>query len=585
MRSSWRGTSLAVSAAVLGFGLSAARSAAAQNEGFALDRFEPSERGSQWFTADTLDLRGSNRWAIGAVGDWAYKPLVAYDTDGDEQTVVIAHQIFGHFGLSVVLAERLRLGLNLPVLLYTEGRPENVEGLTYRTDEGAALGDLRLAADLRLVGEYGGPATLALGMAVHAPTGDRAAYAGDGSTRLRPRLQVAGKVSLFVYSARAGVAVRTQQDNFAREPFGNEVEVAAAAGIQVLDDRLVAGPELFATTALNDDGAFDRQTTPAEILFGAHYDVASHWRLGAGVGPGLSRGFGSPAVRCVASLEWFQPYREKEQPQPADSDGDGILDPDDACPKEPGERTDDPATNGCPPPPPPPADTDGDGIPDDKDACPKEPGVENTEDPRLHGCPPPDADGDGVIDAEDACPQEAGVKNPEDPAKHGCPLPKDADGDGILDADDACPDQPGEANADPKRNGCPKVVVEKGELRILERIEFETAKAVIRPESDGILSAVLKVLQDHSEIQQIEVQGHTDNRGGAAYNRGLSQRRAEAVVKWLVQRGIDPGRLVPKGYGPGQPIDSNDTDVGRQNNRRVQFIILKSEGESNVQTK
>jgi len=82
------------------------------------------------------------------------------------------------------------------------------------------------------------------------------------------------------------------------------------------------------------------------------------------------------------------------------------------------------------------------------------------------------------------------------------------------------------------------------------------------------------VLNDNPEITKVEVQGHTDNRGGAALNKALSQKRAAAVMKALVTRGIDKSRLVAKGYGPDLPIADNTTDEGRQQNRRVQFKIV-----------
>ena len=78
-----------------------------------------------------------------------------------------------------------------------------------------------------------------------------------------------------------------------------------------------------------------------------------------------------------------------------------------------------------------------------------------------------------------------------------------------------------------------------------------------------------------AEITKIEVQGHTDPRGGRAYNVRLSQARAESVTKALVQRGVEAERLASKGYGPDVPIAENDTEEGRQKNRRVQFKIIE----------
>src|SRR6185503_16117962 len=99
------------------------------------------------------------------------------------------------------------------------------------------------------------------------------------------------------------------------------------------------------------------------------------------------------------------------------------------------------------------------------------------------------------------------------------------------------------------------------------------------PESDGILNAVAKILGDHPEITNVRIEGHTDNRGGAAMNLGLSGRRAASVATALIRRGIDKSRLSSKGYGLTRPIDSNTTEEGRQNNRRVEFHIDSGGGQ------
>ena len=250
---------------------------------------------------------------------------------------------------------------------------------------------------------------------------------------------------------------------------------------------------------------------------------------------------------------------------PPDRDGDGILDPDDACPDVKGIHTDNPKTNGCP-------DRDGDGIVDAEDACPDVKGV-RTSDPKTNGCPP-DRDADGITDAEDACPDLAGARD-SDPKKNGCP--PDRDGDGIPDAEDACPDVPGVKTNDPATNGCPEktVTVIKDEIFILEQVQFDVNKATIKPVSNKLLDEVAAVLKEHPEILRLEVQGHTDNTGSATWNKTLSGQRAEAVRKALVARKIKDGRMTSKGYGQEKPIADNGTDEGRAKNRRVQFIIVE----------
>ena len=137
---------------------------------------------------------------------------------------------------------------------------------------------------------------------------------------------------------------------------------------------------------------------------------------------------------------------------------------------------------------------------------------------------------------------------------------------------------PGPADPDPTKNGCPKARIEKDQIVITERVEFETDSAKLLESSNGILVAVLNIMQEHSELSQVLVEGHTDNVGGAVYNKGLSERRAKSVVKWLVDHGIPRGRLLDAGIGLERPIDTNSTAAGRQRNRRVEFHILQNDG-------
>src|SRR3954468_14271437 len=118
--------------------------ARAQSAGFAIDRFDPAERGSDWFAADSLDMRGHGRLMLGATGDFSEKPLVLYNRDGDELKDIIKHQLFVHVGGSLVLWDRLRLGVNLPILAYQRGQRGTVDGTRFQAAKGAAVGDLRL---------------------------------------------------------------------------------------------------------------------------------------------------------------------------------------------------------------------------------------------------------------------------------------------------------------------------------------------------------------------------------------------------------------------------------------------------------
>jgi len=186
------------------------------------------------------------------------------------------------------------------------------------------------------------------------------------------------------------------------------------------------------------------------------------------------------------------------------------------------------------------------------------------------GCPEPDNDLDGIPDTADKCPND-----PEDfdgfEDNDGCPDP-DNDKDTVPDVKDQCPNEIGSTTQEPL--GCPGnrlVVVTDCEVKITQQIHFEFNKDKIRPESYPVLDAVVEVMDKIPKIT-LEVQGHTDNKGAAAYNKDLSNRRANSVMKYLIAHGVTIGRLTAMGYGMERPLVDNSTELNRALNRRVQFI-------------
>ncbi len=117
------------------------------------------------------------------------------------------------------------------------------------------------------------------------------------------------------------------------------------------------------------------------------------------------------------------------------------------------------------------------------------------------------------------------------------------------------------------------IVTEK--IIITQKIHFEFNKSNIRPISFPILDDVAELLSKNPSIKKIEIGGHCDAIGGDEYNLRLSQKRAEAVVNYLVGKGIDRSRLIAKGYGESMPIADNNTTEGRAKNRRVEFTVLE----------
>jgi OOP family OmpA-OmpF porin len=257
--------------------------------------------------------------------------------------------------------------------------------------------------------------------------------------------------------------------------------------------------------------------------------------------------------------------RVDERGCPVDSDRDSVFDGLDKCENTPAGCSVD--KDGCP------RDADGDGVCDGVDRCADTPKGARVD---AAGCPM-DSDGDGVFDGIDQC--EGTVKGCT-VDERGCPA--DSDGDGVCDGVDQCPNTPSGLRVD--ANGCPIEVSEKetqlldtGTIR-LQNVEFDTGKASLRPVSFPVLDEVGGILQQYPTLQ-IEIGGHTDNRGTDAANQRLSQARADSVRAYMRERFplIPATQLTAKGYGEGSPIAPNTSEVGRARNRRVEFKVMNSD--------
>jgi OmpA-OmpF porin, OOP family len=199
-------------------------------------------------------------------------------------------------------------------------------------------------------------------------------------------------------------------------------------------------------------------------------------------------------------------------------------------------------------------DSDGDGIYDNSDRCLDTPkGIKVNS----KGCPI-DSDDDGVYDYLDKCPNTfARVKV----NNKGCPL--DSDGDGVADNQDQCSDTPKGATVDAR--GC---------WTFAAKVLFDINSAEVKSEAYPMLQEAVLIMNKNPDLK-VEIDGHTDSRGPAAYNMILSVKRAEAIKDHFVSKGIDPNRLTTKGFGFTKPAASNGTKEGRAKNRRVELTPVK----------
>ena len=503
----------------------------------------------------------------------------------------------------------LRLGVGVPVV----GR-----AIGDATGEQTGLGDARV--DLRLTAldrrRDDMPAGLAVAGRVMLPTATVDAPLGSGGlsweaaliadVAVGERLVVAGNVGTRGQPAAELDGVTWDDQLFLRAGAG--VGLTRHTGLSV-------DLNSYLTYAAIGEGA----SRPTEVLGGGWWQVDA-WRLRAGVGAGLGDALGAPTVRALVSVS-YEPPRIDDDP-----DRDGILGSKDACP----EQAED--VDGV---------EDDDGCPERTRVTVRASSPEGEpiagvqwvagelsgagEDPlEVFGSVQRitvSAEGyvTRTVEAriENQAAQEVSVTL-EHAVTAGRVLvtTKDEYGRpitgaqwriltlayGPVDADTPQAVSPGEhelrVSADGFRPTLIPVTVVRQELvevevvmpvssaqLVGERIEirdsvyFETDKAIIKPESYRLLTDVSEVLEDHPEILQLRIEGHTDSRADEAYNMDLSQRRAEAVRAFLIEKGVDPIRLVAVGYGEGMPLVPGENEAAWAKNRRVDFFVSRRSGE------
>jgi outer membrane protein OmpA-like peptidoglycan-associated protein len=237
---------------------------------------------------------------------------------------------------------------------------------------------------------------------------------------------------------------------------------------------------------------------------------------------------------------------------PIDSDRDGVPDYADRCPNTPPQvRVN---RSGCP------QDSDFDGIPDYFDRCPRTPRGVRVD---SLGCPL-DSDGDRVPDFADRCPNTPrGVQV----NNQGCPL--DSDGDGVADYLDKCPNTP--PGTAVTLDGCSD---EFQEYVFNASTLFNAGEAILTPDSYDELNKVVSRIKIRPNAKW-RIEGHTDERGDAQYNKVLSLQRAQSVFNYFISQGLKRNNFEVVGLGEDFPIADNNTAEGRRLNRRVVLIRVE----------
>jgi hypothetical protein len=570
--------------------------------------FQPAIGPQNFLTVEGAQVPDHKRLSFGLELNYQQRPYTVF-TQGPSpgDTHVIDDQLTTELDVAIGLFNRYQFGVGVPFTLFLDGDQVDAMGMPAHLHlRESGIGDIRLEgkAHIATLGpddEY----DLAISAGLSVPSGHSGSldYLGDKTVTGRIRAIATADLGPVTVGANLGILIRETSRTFATE-LGPQLLYGAAANYAVTAKTGII-LEAFGRSGLNQFASFYSDVNPFEIDLAGRRALSGMWTLTAGVGRGLGNGIGAPDFRAFAMAGFNPDFRDRDHDgvydvsdrcpdQPEDRDGfqdaDGCPDPDndadgvpdatDRCPNQAEDVDDYQDADGCPDP-----DNDKDGIPDLNDACPN--AAEDHKGKRPNdGCPSTseDSDGDGVPDAVDKCPDEPedkdgfedadGCPDPDNDAdgipdnfdncpnaaedadgfqdEDGCPDP-DNDKDGIPDASDKCPAQPETLNGIKDDDGCPDpgpevVRLGQGRIEVDERIGFvsQRGKLAVRDASAKFVNDVALVLKGHPEITKLRIEVKADG-----VPKSETQRRADALRDFLVEKGVEAGRLEAVGAGAG----------------------------------
>ncbi|MBX2801044.1 MAG: OmpA family protein [Myxococcales bacterium] len=570
-------------------------------------------------------------WFVGALAEYAKAPLVEVITDADgAQTTrnVVDNLMVANLSVGVAAHERLRLDVAAPVVAFSTGAEASAGG--------PALGDMRLSALVvpvrpRHVTGGGG---FGLGVVGHVdlPTGAPARFLGRGAVAGGGALTATYEARRVTVSGELGAQV---DGGGTTQNLGGRSAVLAGLGLGWAPSDTV-GLTLEATSTMPwaaSPLAGAQTLPPSELLASARIKAANgpFWTLGAAAG--LTDGPGVAAFRAFVGMG----FARQRTALPPDTDPVGALMATDLCPTEPetvnGWKDDD----GCPDR----LGTLAVDVQFAGESRAANAVILGPQGKRSQRIGPQGLAIDAVpgtqwtIQASEGClAGEASATAAEGGAQllvelrpiydarvaievygtDGGPLPG-AQVVWTSERAECVPQGPNTVDelgalsqsitsgthtlvvTAPQHNvheqvvellagderairvdlAASRIVVEKKQIRILDKVEFETAKAVIQPSSYSLLDEVAATIITNPDLGRVEISGHTDSRGSPVYNQQLSESRAKAVMDYLVGKGVAAARLLAVGYGEERPIETNKTPGGREKNRRVEFTLLDAE--------
>lgn len=513
------------------FSLFVSAGAAAQ---IALDRLSPGAPGSLLVSGSDAEVSKEARLGFAAKTVYSHAPLVLRSTDASgatTATVLVSDQVAIHAQAAAVLWRRLGLDIDVPAILTNGIAPPPGLQLS-ENPSGWALGDVRLGTTFEVGAQSLLLPSLALRAQVWLPTGAAQHLTGSDETRFGLRVLLAKEIGPWAMRFAVGRDYQTDVDAVGGI-LSSDVNLVAGARYLLGDWSL--GPELFGATFRSAQRDWlSTKTTNLEVLMATTY-ATRRLSITLAFGPGLMHAPGTPKWRAVLGLE--VPLLEAATSAPA-----RLV---------PRERW----------------HAQGLGLDTETSST-------SNDNPHTPGDMPTATQSE--TSGQDAatlppCPTQGSDTKPKECAP-------DADNDGVVDALDGCPSEPGDGSQSGSLAGCPMTArVQGSQIVLAQSLNFENGKDTLTADSLPSLEQVANILRDHPEIVRVAIEGHTDNVGAEHRNLALSRRRAVAVMRWLIEHGVDERRLESRGFGPRRPISELDSPAGRAQNRRVEFLILKQD--------
>ncbi len=536
-----------------------------------LDNFRPAAGGDpSGLSLEAPRVGDRGTWSLALFFDYARKPLSVEQVGPAGGIGYPVESRTGYeLAFDYVLGDRAEVGVRLP-LLQQSGDVERM--LNVDPADGMALGDL--AATGKWVA-YGGDMFALAGRAeLTLPTATDGEFAGTDWPSLHTQILLGLDVWKLRFVANGGYRIRREAEFFDVVQ-DDELTFGIGAGYRFSRKSSVVG-ELYG--AQGSGAGASEGSSPLEGALGLRHRMSRSFAFAVGFGRGILPGIGAPQFRGFLLLAYTPgasdlPSVEVYVAPPidrGDDDADGIINAYDKCPKLQEDYDDFEDDDGCPE-----EDNDGDGILDKDDACPNEPeDMDGYKD--KDGCEDEDNDGDGILDKDDKCPDEVeDIDGFED--RDGCDDP-DNDRDGIPDVIDQCAVEAETINGIEDDDGCPdqgeSSIIESGDrVDLIEQVRFRGNSSAILAKSHNVLSQVAMLLRARPEWTVIRIGVHVHPRNSK--DQQLSVRRAEAVRVWLVDWGVDVGRLEVKGYGSSRPLVPKNARKARSINDRVELVVEK----------